>query len=118
MRVLSTHPEEHEAAVSAMLEYPISDRTVGNILKAHGIEPGATRRHAALLLPASGLTFQFKSDLARRAASQHEVCPGDGSRFHYQAQQGTSCPSAERFLSSTRLLSAEIAAHCRLLLVT
>jgi hypothetical protein len=53
-----------------------------------------------------------------RAAPQHEVCPGDGPRFHYQAKQGTSCPAAGRSLLSPRLLSAEIAAICRLQLVT
>ena len=75
--------------------------------------PGATWRHTALLRPASGLTFKFRSDFPRRAASQHEVCAGDGSGFHYQAQQATSCAAVERVLVSARLLSPERAVHCR-----
>jgi hypothetical protein len=53
-----------------------------------------------------------------RAALQHEVCPGDGPRFHYYAKRGTSCPAMEHSLLSARLLPAEIAAHYRLQMVT
>jgi len=76
--------------------------------------PGTTGRHAAVLLPTSGLTYRFRCDAVRWSASRHEACAGEGFRFHYQAEKRISLSTAERIQLCVWFLSTEISAHFRL----
>ena len=83
------HAERNHQGLGNRLIEPGEE--VGRTAGDSGV-PGTTGRHAAVLLPTSGLTCRFRSDAGRCASSRHEVYAGDGSRFHYQAEKADFMP--------------------------